>query len=95
MGEPRRYRKLPVEIEAVEWTGDNLDDIESLSASGRREVFQREVFQAVGSDDVMIDTREGTMRASVGDFIIKGVAGELYPCKPAIFAATYEEVADG
>lgn len=44
--------------------------------------------------DIAIDTLEGTMRADYGDYIIKGVQGELYPCKPDIFLATYEEVAE-
>jgi hypothetical protein len=48
----------------------------------------------VVSDGVLINTLEGNMKASVGDFIIKGVQGELYPCKPDIFEKTYEEVWD-
>ena len=43
---------------------------------------------------IEIETLEGIMRASYGDFIIKGIQGEFYPCKPDIFAATYEEVTD-
>lgn len=42
--------------------------------------------------DIAIDTLEGTMRVDYGDYIIKGIQGELYPCKPDIFLATYEEV---
>jgi len=80
-----KYRKLPVEIEAVLWTGDNIHEVEVLAASGERELFQH-----AGSDDLIIDTLEGEMTARIGDFIIKGVHDELYPCKPDIFAKTYE-----
>lgn len=46
-------------------------------------------------EELEIETLEGTMRADVGDFIIKGIKGEPYPCKPDIFYATYEKVNDG
>ena len=45
------------------------------------------------SDGILINTLEGNMKASIGDFIIKGVQGEFYPCKPDIFEKTYEKVA--
>lgn len=79
----RRYRKKPVEIEAVRWSGENVATITRFleSQKGR-----------VGMDYVEITTLEGTMRADIGDFIIKGVKGEFYPCKPDIFEATYEAV---
>lgn len=65
-----------------------------------------EVSQVLGGDTIVIsyedadnpymyiETLEGTMKASVGDYIIKGVNGEFYPCKPDIFEKTYEEVAE-
>lgn len=77
-----RYRKKPVEIEAVLWTGYNFEDIMEL---GERNV-QR------SGKDLLIFTLEGTMRASIGDYIIKGVNDELYPCKPDIFNLTYERI---
>lgn len=79
---PKKYRKKPVVIEAVQWTGNNDDDIMEFVPTGR-----------FGDDDdggVYIMTLEGEMRASVGDYIIKGVQGEFYPCKPDIFEQTYE-----
>lgn len=77
----RRYRKRPVVIEAIQYTGDNLRDV--LAFIGNAPVrTDREVFKIL--------TLEGTMEASPGDWIIKGVAGEFYPCKPDIFTATYE-----
>lgn len=73
------FRKKPVVIEAVQFKG-NFDELESF----------------VGGDanftngELVIATLEGALHASDGDWIIKGVKGEFYPCKPDIFAATYE-----
>lgn len=78
-----KFRKKPVVIEAVQYDGtfplDFLGDAEHVQALG------------VG-DGIEIHTLEGVMTASVGDWIIRGVQGELYPCKPDIFEATYEAV---
>lgn len=79
-----KFRKKPVVIEAVFWDG-KLTTVEHLHG---------EFEQELGSDALLIRTLEGTMRADFGDWIIKGVKGELYPCKPDIFVATYEP-ADG
>jgi hypothetical protein len=79
-----RYHKKPVEIEAIQVTGDNLDDLEAFFGYGGK------AWTANQDGTVLIHTLEGTMLANVGDWIIKGVAGEFYPCKPDIFAATYE-----
>lgn len=79
-----QYRKKPVVIEAVLWDG-NLMTVEPLLSYGQVE-------QELGDYALLIPTLEGTMRAEVGDWIIKGIKGELYPCKPDIFAATYEPV---
>ena len=77
-----KYRKKPVEIEAVLWSGFNYDEICEL---GDKKV-QR------SGNNLLIYTLEGMMIASLGDYIIKGVSGELYPCKPDIFNLTYERV---
>jgi len=77
-----KFRKKPVVIEAVQWLGDNHPEVTR---------FQGGCAEYEG-DKVVIQTLEGEMRASVGDWIIKGVNGEFYPCKPDIFAMTYEEV---
>lgn len=53
-----------------------------------------EAIQFIDNPYMYIETLEGTMKASVGDYIIKGVNGEFYPCKPDIFEKTYEEVAE-
>ena len=77
-----KYRKKPVEIEAVCWSGFNYEEVCEL---GDKKV-QR------SGNNLLIYTLEGTMIASLGDYIIKGVSGELYPCKPDIFKLTYEKV---
>lgn len=79
------YRKKPVEVEAIQWTGLNRAEILNF------------VGNAASWGDVTgmtISTLEGKHIASEGDYIIKGVAGEFYPCKPDIFRATYEQVGD-
>lgn len=86
-----KYRKKPVVIEAFKWTGgpdQEEDPVWIVEAIKEGEVW----FKNIGTPDAQlcIETLEGTMSASVGDYIIKGVKGELYPCKPDIFEATYE-----
>lgn len=77
------YRKKPVVIEAKgPLTHDNAAGIAHWCGGG--------VARAL--DAVAIETLEGTMRADLGDYVIKGVKGEFYPCKPDIFDATYERV---
>lgn len=85
-----KYRKKPVVIEAVQ-----LKDLEirTLMALQHFVGLGNDKLLAV-SDGVLINTLEGNMKASIGDFIIKGVQGELYPCKPDIFELTYEIVKD-
>jgi len=80
----KKYRKKPVAIEAVQYNGKNIEDIEKF--------MNRKVERYINSDSIFIFTLEGTMEASVGDYVIKGVNGEFYPCKPDIFKKTYEEV---
>lgn len=76
-----RFRKKPVVIEAVKYDGTLLS-VESLDGL--------ECSQALTSDTIQIETLEGTMTANPGDWIIRGVKGEFYPCKPDIFESTYE-----
>ena len=79
-----KFRKKPVVIEAIQWTGDNVGEIGEFLAGVAG------VHWANSGRNVVIPTREGDMAASPNDWIIKGVAGEFYPCKPDIFEATYE-----
>ena len=79
-----KYRKKPVTIEAMQYTGKNMSEV--LAWSKLPELTEH---FGGGLD---ITTLEGTMRADVGDWIIRGIKGELYPCKPDIFVASYESV---
>ena len=98
------FRKKPVVIDGVKWTGENLfevitfmdgkPELNSDIAMERWEQYEN----LVKRDGLLIYTREDGPNneakhyASVGDWIIKGIKGEFYPCKPEIFAATYEPV---
>jgi len=83
-----KYRKKPVEIEAVQWNGENVQEIRNFLKDNYS--FSRE--NSNEPYELIIHTLEGNMTASPGDFIIKGVQGEFYPCKPDIFLQTYEKV---
>ena len=80
----KKYRKKPVIIEAIQWNGENLSEMVE---------FTRGKVKSHGLV-LIIPTLEGDMYASLSDYIIKGVNGEIYPCKPNIFAKTYEEVTE-
>ena len=80
----KAYRKKPVTVEAVQWTGENHAEM--------CEFIDPEVFKIIPRVGLVIHTLEGDHHASPGDYIIKGVNGEFYPCKPDIFAKTYESV---
>lgn len=81
-----KFRKKPVVIEAVQWTGDNIEEIDQLADKADVPTILHK------NGMLYIRTLEGTMEGSMGDWIIKGVQGEMYPCKPDVFAATYERV---
>jgi len=83
-----KFRKKPVVIEAEQWTGFNYTVAERFMGEGLGE--GKYEAPALGAATKLIETLEGTMRAEPGDWIIKGVKGEFYPCKPDIFEATYE-----
>lgn len=94
----KKYRKRPVEIEAVQWLGDNQLEI-GLFVGMQLEYSIPPPLMEFDREDIpnsayiiRIPTLEGTMVATRGDFIIKGIHGEFYPCKPEIFEKTYEEV---
>ncbi len=83
----KRYRKLPVEIEAIQYTEDTQDEVMEFLTC----VFERHYpTNNSGNPYIEIETLEGNHMACFGDWIIKGVAGEFYPCKPDIFDQTYE-----
>lgn len=82
-----RYRKKPVVIEAIKWTGENRDEIKDFV---KKDFSFHTDTQKRDCVDLYIFTLEGHHKANVGDMIIKGVKGEFYPCKPDIFEMTYE-----
>jgi hypothetical protein len=87
-----RFRKKPVVIEAMQFTEENVNAIDAWVADelGTDTSFGWQGDSHGGTVKLIIPTLEGDMRADVGDWIIRGVAGEFYPCKPDIFTATYE-----
>lgn len=92
-----RYRKKPVEIEAIKWNGANIEECKQFTHDKAEYIYHDAAYKAgvaPPSIEIIIHTLEGDMRVSVGDYIIKGVDGELYPCKPDIFQKTYEEVVE-
>lgn len=87
-----KYRKKPVIIEAIQFE-DNSDRIVEIHEFMGGDTI-RVNYEDKDNPYLKIETLEGTMKASVGDYIIKGVNGEFYPCKPDIFEKTYERVID-
>ena len=85
----RRFRKKPVVIEAIQY--DGTDEGYAAVCAFAPGIH----FEPCGNSCFKVPTLEGEYIASPGDWIIRGIKGELYPCKPDIFAATYEEVFDG
>jgi hypothetical protein len=80
-----KFRKKPVEIEAIQWIGtnENFKEIQKLNAN---------IVWHTCHDILNIPTPEGNMTAQLNDWIIKGIQGETYPCKPDVFIKTYEIV---
>ena len=96
MSEIKRYRKKPVVIEAVQWDGTSggantvIDWINDNEGCARYHCAPGECTGTEEGHRVAIETLEGTMFADAGDWIIRGVQGEFYPCKNDIFQATYK-----
>ena len=80
-----KFRKKPVVLEAVRWLGTNKAEMLALGVS-------ESSFVGGSKNLLVIDTLEGEMRADAGDWIIKGIKGEIYPCKPDIFEVLYDRV---
>ena len=82
----KKYKTKPCEIEAIQWTGENLDSVMSYVGDNLIiEMYDKYI-------NLYIHTLEGIMKADVGDYIIKGLRGEFYPCKPDVFEKKYEEM---
>jgi hypothetical protein len=85
-----RYCKKPVEVDAIHYDGTNRDEVAEFMGGARQAKVEQKKLPGPGRglhDGIAIHTLEGTMNASVGDWIIRGVQGEYYPCKPDIFDA--------
>jgi len=82
----KQYIKKPIPISALQWTGDNLEEIKSFctDSNGNVKCF-------TSGEHLWIQTMEGQLMAKVGDFIIRGIAGEFYPCEQDIFRKSYDE----
>lgn len=82
----QKYVKKPLEVEALQWSGNEEEMVEFLG----------ELFLVVDTNErLRINTLEGPMWANLGDYIIKGIKGEYYPCREDIFYATYDRVLSG
>ena len=81
--ETKRFRKKPVEIEAIKWTGNVIK---------LRKFVGKDGYYFKDGDKLYIKTLEGQHLASKNDWIIRGIKGEFYPCKPDIFQLTYDPV---
>lgn len=97
MSEPRKYRNKPVEIQAAQWDGTAEGAIPIINWILESGVHAAH-FLAKGEWDydmhsacIVINTLEGSIAATAGNFIIRGIKGEFYPCRADIFEATYEE----
>ena len=95
----KKYRKKPVIIEAIELRPDNIKEVEEFKEGCKIEhktdiaINKFEDYaDNVIKNGMKINTLEGVMTAQIGDYVIKGINGEFYPCKPDIFHKTYDEV---
>ena len=95
-----KYRKKPLEVEAIQWNGNNFDEIMNFVGDfhGNKVAYENAEELAYSTGEITIRTLEdgadGRAKhvASKGDWIIQGVQGKFYPCKPDIFEETYEKV---
>ena len=85
-----KYKKKPVEIEAVQLTSETIMDVLGFMFPSLMAVDHSLLASIRSEEFLMIPTLEGNMKASFGDYIIKGVKGEFYPCRKDIFEETYE-----
>jgi len=86
----KAYIKKPLAVQAVQWTGDNTDEIIGFGGT----VDGCNIISDIGKSYLVVRTLEGNMAISIGDYVIRGTSGEYYPCKPNIFEKIYEEQDD-
>ena len=87
-----KYRKKPVVIEAIQFREGNFQEILNFSLGKAKRRIAYEGNTPIETDTIDISTLEGVMNATEGDYIIKGIENEFYPCKPNIFEKSYELV---
>ena len=93
-----KYRKKPVVIDALKWEYTNTRDMYNFLEGTENELVNKSngkhfyIDHAKIKGGLVLKTLEGEHVASIGDFIIKGIKGEFYPCKPDIFEATYDKL---
>lgn len=92
----QKYTKRPVEVAAVQWTGgdDQAREIVELIQADGGDAWLGALRSQGGVEEIWIRTLEGVMQAPVGSYIIRGVEGEFYACRPDIFEKTYNAVGD-
>jgi hypothetical protein len=86
------YRKQPIEIKAIQFDGTNEVDIELFMKESNEQTGNLIGSTSGEDDDLYIETIEGVLHISQDDFVIRGIKGEFYPCRPDIFYETYELV---
>lgn len=91
-----KFRKKPVEIEAIQYNNLNKEEIENFVGYELRSVIDSQHYDQglpiSPTRFLYINTLEGEMQVNPGDYVIRGIKGEFYPCKPDIFEATYDKV---
>lgn len=86
----KQYRTKPCEIEAIQFTRDNFEDVKAFGEGSIKDLIIERC--PGGKAYCKVQTLEGLMIATEGDFIIRGLRGEYYPCKPDVFNKKYEEI---
>lgn len=86
-----KYRKKPIEVEAVQFTRNNIDEVMKFT-NNQIEITTEKRLNGIMFGE--IETLEGIMKVNENDYIIKGIRCEFYPCKPDIFEETYEKVGE-
>ena len=92
-----KYRKKPVIIDAIEYLGDNIEELKEFCGDNLKITYYDAAWKAGKGPvirEIYIKTLEGDMKVVPGNMIIRGVQGEYYPCKSDIFKQTYELVVD-
>jgi hypothetical protein len=82
----KKYVKKPIPVSALQWTGDNLEEIKAFCTDENGVILC-----FINQDELWIHTREGQLKAQVRDYIMRGIEGEFYPCAESIFLKSYDE----